>query len=196
MNKVGLIVTVNKYKNHFASSQSTVLCDTVDEARLELIKFMVAHLSLLNIDFPLDYDDFANIWFHQTYVMAEVFNYKVFTNNTWQEPWTHQEIYDDVLEAMYLHDTMNPPDFETMYGEPKYEDEEDEIHMKDKREQEKEKEKEDDNRFTSSNKAMKEVEEQMKQILKEAENAHIMENCNCTQCNETKELETFINNES
>jgi hypothetical protein len=189
MANIGLIVTINKYKNHFASSTSTIVCSTIEEAKLELIKFLVAHFSLLNIDFPMEYNDFEFIWFNEMYVGTNAFTYRLYHDNKWSEPWTHQEIYDDVLEAMYVAMIANPPDFDTMYGEPKYNDEEEE-HI--------EQEKEIDT-FTTTNQSMLEVEDQMKKIMKEAESVHIIENCNCNQCNnikELKELNEFITNES
>lgn len=118
MNKLGLIVTINKYKNYFSSVQSYIVCDDMNEVRLELIKYLTSHFSLLNIDFPISYDDFENIWFNQTYVNADVFSYKIFSNNDWVSPWSLEEIYDDVLEAMLIHENKNPPDFSELYGEP------------------------------------------------------------------------------
>ena len=190
MTKIGLIVTINKYKNHFASSTSTIVCTTIEEARIELIKYIVAHFSLLNIDFPLDYDDFEFIWFNENYVGANAFTYRLYHDNNWIEPWSHQEIYDDVLVAMHVDMIANPPDFDTMYGEPKYDD--------DTIERDEEIPNEVDT-FTTGNSAMAEVEQQMKQVMAEAESVHITENCNCNQCNdmkELKELKDFIENES
>jgi hypothetical protein len=118
MNKFGLIVTINKYKHYFSSVQSYIVCNDMNEAKLELIKYLTSHFSLLNIDFPTSFEDFENIWFNQTYVNADVFTYKIFSNNDWLSPWSNDEIYDDVLEAMLIHENKNPPDFSELYGEP------------------------------------------------------------------------------
>ena len=117
MNKVGLIVTINKYKTFFTSVQTSIVCDNIDDAYTELVKYIVAHFTPLHIDFPLELTDFENIWFNQTYVNADAFTYKLFHNNKWEEPWTQQEIYDDTLEVMLAHETANPPDFSKVFGE-------------------------------------------------------------------------------
>lgn len=174
MNKVGLTVTINKYKTYFASIQTSIVCDNIDDAYTELVKYIVAHFTPLNIDFPLELDEFENIWFNQTYVSADAFTYKIFHNNSWTEPWSRQDIYDDVLEIMLAHEEANPPDFAKIYGEPS----EDTPEMEDKIAPEK---------FTEKlikNKDIEEIETKMKTIMEEAKHNGLEHEltCNCDNC--------------
>jgi hypothetical protein len=169
MNKVGLIVTINKLKNHFSSVQTSIVCDNMDEAYIELIKYISAHFASLEIDFPDNIDDFHNIWFKQTYVNMDVFNYKCFHNNRWVEPWSHDEIYDDILEALFIHETKTAPDFAKMYGEDITEESEENNTMT--------------QNFTSSNKMIAEFEEKMNKIFDDSKHAN---NCSCENCKVTQ----------
>jgi hypothetical protein len=136
----------------------------------------VAHFTPLNIDFPLELTEFENIWFNQTYVSADAFTYKIFQNNAWSEPWSQQDIYDDVLEIMLAHEVANPPDFAKIYGEP-------EIFSEEKSEKlEKETEK-----FTEKpikNKDIEEIETKMRNIMEEAKHNGLEKEltCNCNDC--------------
>ena len=168
MNKVGLIVTINKYKTYFSSIQTSIVCDSIDDAYTELIKYIVAHLTPLYIDFPLELVDFENIWFNQTYVNADAFTYKLFHNNKWEEPWTQQEIYDDALEVMLAHENTNPPDFSKVFGEDAINDN-------------------TENNFTENNIKDKDIdiiESKMKEIMEAAKNNGLEHEltCNCESC--------------
>lgn len=175
MNKVGLIVTINKYKTFFTSVQTSIVCDSIDDAYTELIKYIVAHFTPLHIDFPLELTDFENIWFNQTYVNADAFTYKLFHNNKWEEPWTQQEIYDDTLEVMLAHETANPPDFSKVFGEDSINDNPESNNFS--------------NNFTENN--IKDtdidiIESKMKSIMEEAKNNGLEHEltCNCGNCME------------
>ena len=169
MNKVGLTVTINKFKTYFSSVQTSIVCENLDEARLELIKYVSAHFSPLEIDFPDNLDDFHNIWFHQNYVNADVFNYKCFYQNAWIYPWTTDEIYDDIMEAMLLHETRNAPDFSKLYEENDTDTEQEEVVAQN---------------FLSSNKMIAEFEEKMNKIFDDSKHAN---NCSCENCNKKSE---------
>lgn len=177
MNKVGLTVTINKFKNHFSSVQTSIVCDNMDETHLELVKYIAAHFTQLNIDFPDNLDEFHNIWFNQTYVNADVFTYNCFYNNNHLKPWSDDEIYDDVLEALHLHETRNAPNFAELYGEPTDENssEQEDSNMK----------------FTSSNKMIAEFEETMNKIIDKSKNidrSKHANNCDCDTCNKGKDI--------
>ena len=170
MNNVGLIVTINKYKNYFSSIQTSIICTSLEDAKVELIKYIVAHFTPLNIDFPSNLADFENIWFNHTYVNANSFSYKIFEDGNWHEPWEHQEIYDDVLDVMLVHETANPPDFSKLYGEESGETEIPE-----------------DTTFTTgnmNNADMDIMETKMKEIMQQAKDngLHKELSCNCSKC--------------
>ena len=118
MSKVGLFIGITKSSTYFESINEYKVVDTIDEARVELINYLVRQLGVLNIDYPLSVEDFEYIWFNEQYVKSSVFNYKLFVNDKWVEPWESQEIYSDVLDKMFDEETKNPPDFSHIYGEP------------------------------------------------------------------------------
>lgn len=117
---IGLIVTINKFiqpTKYLRSHTSTVLCKSMDEAYNELINYLCSHFESLNIDFPLDYDEFELLWFNREYVDSKIFIYKIFTNK-WIEPWDYQDIYDSVLERMLKYENDHPPNLDELYEEP------------------------------------------------------------------------------
>jgi hypothetical protein len=117
MNKIGLLIRINKYKQYFESEQKTFVCDSIESAKTELINVLVKNISHLNIDYPDDFNDFEYQWF-QRYIKVNAFDYNIFINNEWVEPWELQEIYSDVLEVMQQNEEANPPNFDEIYGEP------------------------------------------------------------------------------
>ena len=100
MNKVGLFITLNKYKNCFQSRTETKLCNSLDEAKHELIDILANEYKYLQIDFPDDLQDFEHIIFDEIYVNANAFTYKIFENNNFIEPWDSNEIYEEVLDEL------------------------------------------------------------------------------------------------
>ncbi len=118
MSKIGLFIGITKSSTYFESINDYKVVDTIDEAHMELINYLVKHLGVLNIDYPLSFEDFEYIWFNEQYVKSSVFNYKLFVNDKWVEPWESQEIYSDVLDKMFDEEIKNPPDFSHIYGEP------------------------------------------------------------------------------
>jgi len=151
MNSIGLIVNINKYSNYFQSKTVTTICKSIEEAKDELITYLCGQFDNLNIDFPDNINDFELIWFDRTYIDAPSFSYKIFTTR-WEDPWDREDIYSDVLVKMLEQDSKNPPDFEELYGEPTgAEENEDRFMMK-----------------PEENDEIKELEEKMRQIMKEA----------------------------
>ena len=118
MSKVGLFIGITKSNTYFESINEYKVVDTIEEAYVELINYLVRHLGVLNIDYPLAFEDFEYIWFNEQYVKMSAFNYKLFVNDKWSEPWESQEIYSDVLDKMFDDEAKNPPDFSHIYGEP------------------------------------------------------------------------------
>lgn len=177
MNKLGLIVMVNKFKNYFSNTHSQIVCDTLEEAKKELITYLVAHFTPLKIDFPDNLEEFHNIWFNSTYIVADVFNYKIFHNDNWIEPWSQDEIYEDVLDCMHKYEIENAPDFSKIYNEPAYEDSE-------TAQPEKEAESEDlsQSKFFSKDTDVQTIETAIQNIIMNAKESEIHNNCNCSNC--------------
>ena len=167
---LGLIVTINKFKSYFSSIVSYTTCDTIEEAKKELTTYLAAHLNNLNIDYPMELSDFEYLWFNQSYVNANAFTYKIFQENKWIEPWTLDEIYEDVLERMHNEEIKSAPDFSRLYGEPVM-NSDDEAEAPD---------------FFADKKNTDEVEKELKKYMKIiSEQKDLSElQCNCGHCDE------------
>lgn len=124
MNSTALIITMNKFNKYFQSFDKTFVCENLDNAREELIKYLASQFDHLRIDFPDNYLDFSYVWFEEQSVNAEVFSYKIFDNNMWREPWEHEEIYQDVITTLEEMDKKIPIDFSKIYAEPNPDEEE------------------------------------------------------------------------
>ena len=181
---IGLIVTVNKYKSYYESAQYNCVCDSLDEARVKLIEYLFTHFKDLNIDFPMELDDFQNIWFNQTYVKADVFRYKVFHNDKWDEPWEYQDIYSDVMEQMIATESANPPDFSKIYGEP---DPDEEVDITD----------DEKNKGFFENDEISDFEKKLQEIMENAKspdsktnfNTLLKKACACEDCSTCNSIE-------
>jgi len=173
MNKIGLIIIINKFKNYFETSQTNFVCDSVSDAKDKLVEHLAKELSILNIDYPNDFIDFEYHWFHQQYVNTSAFNYKLFTDCVWCEPWEHQEIYSDVLDKMLANEESDPPNFEEIYGEPNPDEE-----VIDKFSMEK-------------NEQIHELESKLTEIIKQSKTVSFKEDqvkeCKCEKCKENHE---------
>ena len=117
MNKIALLIRINKYKQYFESDQKTFICESIEEAKNNIINILVKNFSHLNIDYPDDFNDFEYIWFKK-YIKVNAFDYKIFDGNQWIEPWELQDIYSDVLDLMQKNEEADPPNFDEIYGEP------------------------------------------------------------------------------
>jgi len=185
MNKIGLIVNINKYKHYFETSNATFVCDTFDNIKEKLINHLVLHFGNLNIDYPMDLTDFEYIWFNQNYVNTNAFSYFIFSQSDqsakWSQPWELQEIYDDFLDKMVEKDSLNPPDFDTIYGEPNPDEDM------------------DDNFTMDHNEEIEKFEKKLNEIMTNAKNIEIHENqvkdCDCDKCKEGYELQKAKLNE-
>jgi hypothetical protein len=120
----GLIVIINKFNNKYENYNKTIECSSLDDTKNKLIKYLSDELSCLNIDYPLDLESFDYLWFNNEYIKANSFDYYVFIDNKWIQPWTLSEIYLDVYDKMLENENNNPPNFEELYSEPIIEDDE------------------------------------------------------------------------
>lgn len=176
MNKIGLIITINKFKHYFETSQTTWLCESVDEAKDKLVDHLAREFSSLNIDYPFDLVDFEHHWFGQQYVNTNAFYYKLFVEGIWQEPWEYQDIYSVVLDKMQANEESNPPKFEEIYGEP--DPDEDAT----------------DNFSMEKNEQIHEFEKKLTEIIEQSKTVSFKEEqvkeCKCDKCKEnTKSIE-------
>lgn len=177
MNKIGLIINISKYNNYFETSNTTFLCDTIDEAKGKMIEYLVTQMGSLNIDYPMDLHDFEYIWFKQTYVNTNAFTYFIFNDTKWHQPWDLQDIYDEFLDKMIEKDSLNPPDFDTIYGEPNPDEEA------------------EDNFAMEHSEEIQELEKKLSEIISNAKNADthedLVRDCDCERCKEGAELQAI-----
>ncbi len=177
MSKIGLIVNISKYNHCFETSSANFVCGTIDEARDKMIEHLVTHMGSLNIDYPMDLHDFEYLWFKQNYVNTNAFTYFIFNDTKWYQPWDLQEIYDEFLDKMIEKDSSNPPDFDTIYGEPNPDEEA-------------------EDKFTMEhNEEVQELERKLSEIISNAKNAEMHEDtvkdCECDRCKEGAELQAI-----
>jgi len=118
LSNVGLVVYLVKFKTYFETEIKTFNCLNLTDAKKKLVRYLADSFQHLSIDFPDDLLDFEYIWFQQQYVKSSAFNYKVFYESKWVEPWDNQQIYADVLEQIIKTEINNDIDYEELYGEP------------------------------------------------------------------------------
>jgi len=94
--------------------------ENLDECLNKIIITVKEHINK-KIDYPSDLDEFRDIYWYQNNVMYNnVFEYYIFINDEWKQPWTLQEIYDDVIDIIHKNDIQNAileprnqPDYES-----------------------------------------------------------------------------------
>jgi hypothetical protein len=115
---IGLIITINKYSSWFSSNTQTFTFSTLEECQNKLISYLTDIINILNIDFPQDLDEFETLWFNENYVNCSFFEYRLFNNDMWSEPWDKQDIYSLVLDNLIKVQQEQNIDYEKLYGEP------------------------------------------------------------------------------
>jgi hypothetical protein len=110
---IGLIVIVNYDDKQICE---TFVQDNLDMLRDKLVDFLFKEFNKRTIDFPIDYYDFASVWF-QNENLKDVFTYKVLNNSDWVEPWSYNEIYQDAIDALITYEVTNNPVPDNEYSE-------------------------------------------------------------------------------
>lgn len=172
MNSIGLIVNIYKFNHNFDAVNSTFICESINDAKDKLINYLISQLGNLNIDYPMDLTEFENIWFKQNYVNTNAFSYFIFQDNKWIQPWELHEIYDEFLDKMIEKESSNPPDFETIYGEPNPDEEV------------------NDNFTMEQSEDILNFEKKLAEIMNNAKNIDFKEDqvkdCDCNKCRDAK----------
>jgi hypothetical protein len=103
----------------------TFNCDNLEECKGKLI-VNIKNKILKNIDYPLFLDDFASLfWYNDNYMDNEVFNYNVFYNNEWIQPWELQELYEETIKIIHQVDIQNSIYSKTNYYSGELDDSDD-----------------------------------------------------------------------
>lgn len=78
----------------------------LNDVKNKIIKTLQEEFSI-HKDIPESYDDFIyKCWFAEKSIDSDIFNYKVFYNNKWINPWTHDELYENVYEILHKLDLL------------------------------------------------------------------------------------------
>ena len=117
--KLPMYITLT-YPNENKFVTKNFIFENLDECLNKIIITVKDHIQK-KIDYPTDLDEFTNIyWYENNSMNNEVFDYYIFINDEWKQPWTLQEIYDDVIEIIYKNDIQNAildpknqPDYES-----------------------------------------------------------------------------------
>ena len=102
----GLIITL-KFKDNDLIKKFSL--PSLNEIQKELINFLALEFNKLQIDFPLNLNEFESIWFdfYSMNHLDYIFNYNIYDSerSEWITPWELQDIYNDILEKiLYLEE--------------------------------------------------------------------------------------------
>ena len=126
--KLPMYITLT-YPNENKFVTKNFIFENLDECLNKIIITVKNHIQK-KIDYPADLDEFTNIyWYENNSMNNEVFDYYIFINDEWKQPWTLQEIYDDVIEIIYKNDIQNA--ILNPKNQPDYESEDEDDHIQD-----------------------------------------------------------------
>lgn len=93
----------------------TFNCDTIEECKGKLL-VNIKNKIFKNIDYPQHLEDFTTLyWYNDNFMDNHIFDYKIFYNNEWSQPWELQELYDDVIDIIHQVDIQNSIYLKTNY---------------------------------------------------------------------------------
>lgn len=76
--------------------------DSIDKVKNAIVNILQEEFQTVKTDIPDNYQDFvSNCWFVDKSIDGEIFEYKVFSEGKWIEPWNHDDLYDSVYEILY-----------------------------------------------------------------------------------------------
>lgn len=85
----------------------TFNCQNLEECKGKLIVNIKNNI-FKNIDYPPNLDDFATLhWYNDNYMENNIYDYKIFYNNEWSQPWELQDLYEEVIEIIHQVDVQN-----------------------------------------------------------------------------------------
>ena len=97
---------------------STFSCSSLDECKNKLIINIKDNITSI-IDYPNDLDDYSCLyWYNKNYMDNNIFDYKIYYENNWIQPWSLQELYEDVINIIYQVDVQD-----SIYNDNNYYDE-------------------------------------------------------------------------
>ena len=79
-------------------------------------------------DIPDNYDDFiSKCWYLNYSADVEPFEYKIFDNGKWIEPWDAEELYDQVYDVLYKLELLGAMITDANKDEEDYDEENEEV---------------------------------------------------------------------
>lgn len=108
-----VIVIINQWLPYYKNIKFPIYSGELNDCRNYIINVVSDNFKKLDIDFPLNLDDFEYIWFDSNRTDANSFTYILIPNNNnnisygWDEPWSLEDLYDDILENMYQYEINN-----------------------------------------------------------------------------------------
>ena len=167
---VGLVITYVSFNKNIEIINDYIICQDIENSKIELIKYFSNKIQNLNIDYPLEYEKLEYLVFNDNYINCNMINYKIFNNNTWSDPWDIQEIYDEVLELLLQKENEQEIDMNELYGEPNAEKLIAENHFS-----------------ICSDLKYQKLEKEIVNILSKSEHINLKDefakNCSCEKCN-------------
>jgi hypothetical protein len=88
------------------SELMTLIGTNLDDCLQKITLYLKTNLEM-NIDYPYDFDEFAVIYLDNCANKVDVFDYKIFYENNWIQPWSHQDIYENIVELIIKLDIQN-----------------------------------------------------------------------------------------
>jgi hypothetical protein len=95
----------------------TFVCNTLEECKNKLI-INLKNIINKQIDYPVDVDDFVtNYWYNDNAMDNIFFDYQIFIDNKWSQPWILQELYEIVINIINQVDIQD-----SIYNDKNYYD--------------------------------------------------------------------------
>jgi len=95
----------------------TFSCKNLEECKNKLIVNFKNNI-LNKVDYPEDLDIFSSLFWYNDYNMDNnLFDYEIFIDNKWTQPWTLQELYEQVIDIIHKVDIQD-----SIYNDKNYYD--------------------------------------------------------------------------
>ena len=102
MSEIPFFIVITKpNKQKIQTYLTTDTGKTLEDVKNKLVYIIQEQFSTFQ-EFPDSYEDFINKqWYQHMSADSEPFEYKVFTEDKWIQPWTTDELYEQVVEVLH-----------------------------------------------------------------------------------------------
>ncbi len=102
MQQLPFFIVFTKPNKH--KIQTVITTDTgtdLDDVKNKLVYMIQEQFSTFN-EFPESYEEFTNkFWYQFISADSEPFEYKVYSDKEWVQPWTNEDLYDQVVDILH-----------------------------------------------------------------------------------------------